>query len=139
MKFLRTVLAVIVGLFIGGTVNSALVAISGKVIPLPAGVNPNDIQSIISHISEYQPKHFIMPFLAHALGTFTAGFIIAVLTHKEKKVLWWIPGLLFFVGGGIAIVMIPAPLWFNALDLLVAYFPMAYFGNWLGLKLKGLK
>lgn len=136
MKFLRTVLAVIVGLFIGGSVNSGIVAISGKVFPLPEGVDPNDINSIIAHIGEYQPHHFIMPFLAHAMGTLVAGLIIALLTHREKKVLWWIPGLLFFVGGAIAIVMIPAPLWFNALDLLVAYFPMAYLGNWIGHKIR---
>lgn len=135
MKFLRTVLAVIVGLFIGGSVNSGIVAISGKIIPLPSGVNPNDINSIIAHIGEYQPAHFLMPFLAHALGTFTAALVISLLSSKDRKALWWIPGLLFFVGGAIAIAMIPAPLWFNALDLLLAYFPMAYLGNWIGNKL----
>ena len=34
------------------------------------------------------------------------------------------------VGGIFAATVIPAPMWFIALDLVVAYIPMAYFG-WL--------
>jgi len=34
--------------------------------------------------------------------------------------------------GGIgAVAMIPAPLWFSVLDLLLAYLPAAWLGHWL--------
>jgi hypothetical protein len=37
-------------------------------------------------------------------------------------------GFLFFVGGVIMIFILPSPLWFDALDLGLAYIPMAWFG-----------
>jgi hypothetical protein len=45
----------------------------------------------------------------------------------------YIIGAFFFVGGVAACFMIPAPFWFIAADLLLAYFPMA----WLAVKLTG--
>jgi hypothetical protein len=44
-------------------------------------------------------------------------------------------GIFFFVGGSINIIMLGGPLWFSALDLIVAYIPMGY----LGWKLTGGK
>ena len=43
----------------------------------------------------------------------------------------YIVGAFYLLGGIAASSMIPAPLWFIALDLVVAYIPMA----WLALKL----
>jgi hypothetical protein len=42
-----------------------------------------------------------------------------------------IVGACFFLGGLLNAIYIPAPVWFIALDLVCAYFPMA----WLGCKL----
>jgi hypothetical protein len=45
-------------------------------------------------------------------------------------------GLVFLIGGVVAAsVMIPAPAWFIALDLVAAYLPMAWFGAHLGARL----
>ena len=37
-------------------------------------------------------------------------------------------GVLSFVGGVMMVSMLPSPTWYNALDLILAYIPMAYFG-----------
>lgn len=76
-----------------------------------------------------EPRHFIMPFLAHALGTFAGALAGAHLAVSHRAAIGWTIGGLFLLGGIAANVMIPAPTWFRVLDLTVAYLPMA----WLGL------
>lgn len=44
-------------------------------------------------------------------------------------------GVLYLCGGIAASLMIPAPAWFIALDLLLAYLPMAWLAVWLGTRL----
>jgi hypothetical protein len=41
-------------------------------------------------------------------------------------------GLFFFSGGLIMIYQVGGPLWFKALDLIVAYLPMAWLGGKIG-------
>jgi hypothetical protein len=36
---------------------------------------------------------------------------------------------MFLLGGIANVAMLPAPLWFSALDLLLAYLPMAWLGH----------
>lgn len=76
------------------------------------------------------PLNFIAPFLAHSLGTF-AGALVAYFVADSKTVAVYFVGVVYLLGGIAASAMIPAPLWFIALDLIVAYLPMA----WLALKL----
>jgi len=122
----RNILAVIAGAVVGGIVNGIIIKISGSVIPHPEGVDVNNMESIVANIDKYEPKHFLMPWLAHALGTFVGALIAAkfAATHKMKMAL--IIGVLFLIGGISAVAMIPAPMWFNVLDLALAYIPMSY-------------
>lgn len=56
MKFIQAVLIVMHGLFIGGLVNSSIVAISCNVIALAPEGNLNNINSIIAHIANFKPQ-----------------------------------------------------------------------------------
>jgi hypothetical protein len=78
-----------------------------------------------------EPKHFLLPFLAHALGTFAGAFLTATLaaTHKMKFALGI--GAWFLLGGILNIMMLPSPVWFTLVDLAGAYFPMAYLAGLL--------
>lgn len=133
---LRNVLAVIAGLVLGGAVNMAIVTVSPSLIPPPAGVDVTNAESLAKAIHLFEPRHFVMPFLAHALGTL-AGALVAYLfaaTHRSR--IAYVIGVFFLCGGVAASFMIPAPAWFIALDLLVAYLPMAWLGSWIGGRLK---
>ena len=136
-NLLRNILAVIAGLAIGGTVNMALVALSSVIIPPPPGVDVNNAESLKNAMHLFEPRHFIMPFLAHAIGTLAgalAAYLIAA-THRTR--IAYVIGALFLCGGVAAAFMIPAPAWFIALDLLVAYLPMAWLAIWAGARMKG--
>lgn len=129
---LKNVLAVIAGILIGGLVNSAIVGISGKVIPPPAGTDMTTPEGIKAAIPLMQPVHFLMPFLAHALGTLVGALVATLLTASNKLRIALGIGVFFLIGGIAACFMIPAPAWFMAVDLLLAYIPMAYLGARLG-------
>ena len=125
---LKNILAVLAGLIIGGAVNYGIIAISNSIVPLPEGVDPSDIESIKANIHLYKPKHFIMPFLAHALGTLAGAFTAAKIAASHQKTIGIAIGAFFLVGGIMAASMIPGPVWFKVLDLVVAYLPMGALG-----------
>ncbi len=123
---LNRILAVIAGLVAGSFVNMGIITISGKFIPPPEGADVTTMEGLKASLHLFEPKHFIMPFLAHALGTF-AGAIIAVLIASTRKLMVAMIVGFFFLAGGIAnVFMLPAPLWFCLLDLVAAYLPMSF-------------
>jgi hypothetical protein len=132
-KIVRNTLAVFAGIVVGGTVNMSLIHISGSVIPLPPGVNSNDMESLKAGMHLFEPKNFLFPFLAHALGTLAGAVVAARLAASHQFYLAMGIGALYLAGGIAAVMMLPAPMWFNALDLIVAYLPM----GWLGWRLGG--
>lgn len=128
---LRNVLAVIAGIVIGGMVNMFLIQISGYIIPPPEGANVKTIEGLQASIHLFQPKHFLMPFLAHALGTLVGAVITTAIAANRALLLWLGVAAFSFAGGVAAVKMLPAPMWFNVTDLTLAYFPM----GWLGYKI----
>jgi len=126
---LRNILAVIAGLFIGGLVNMGIVTISGSIIPPPAGVDPADMESLKANMHLFEAKHFIMPFLAHALGTLVGAFVAAMLAVRNQLIYALGVGIFFLLGGITAATMLPAPTWYLVLDLVGAYIPMGWLGG----------
>lgn len=115
-------------LFSGAFVNMGLIIAGMNLIPPPEGVDFSVAESLAKGAHLLEPKHFIFPFLAHALGTFVAAFLLVfILKSSSLSVkLSWVIGLLFFLGGLMMVFEIPAPLWFDLLDLSLAYFPMVF-------------
>lgn len=125
-NLLRNALALIAGLVIGGGVNMALIVLSPSLIPPPAGVDVNNAASLAAHMHLFAPRHFVMPFLAHALGTLAGALAACLIAATHRVPLAYAIGAVFLCGGIAASFMIPAPRWFIALDLLAAYLPMAW-------------
>jgi hypothetical protein len=128
LTLIRNLAAILLGVVVGAAVNMALVSISPMLIPPPAGVDVNNAESLSLGIHLFEPKHFIMPFLAHALGTLAGAFVAYLTAASYKSRFAYVIGVFFLCGGIAASYMIPAPTWFIALDLVVAYLPMAWLG-----------
>jgi len=137
MIILRNILAVVFGLVAGGGVNMSLIVAGSSMIPPPAGVDVADAQSIAASMHLFEPKHFVFPFLAHALGTLVGATTAFLIAASNKSVLAYVIGVASLAGGIAASLMIPAPVWFIILDLLVAYIPMAWLGTLIGGRIKG--
>jgi uncharacterized membrane protein YgdD (TMEM256/DUF423 family) len=119
---------------VGGNVNLAIVNISTDIIPGPAGADVKTMEGLQKCIHLFEPKHFLMPFLAHALGTLVAALLASLFAKSHRKRCALATGIVFFVGGAMAVSMLPAPLWFNITDLAFAYIPMALLGHWISTK-----
>ena len=137
MIILRNILAVVFGLVAGGGVNMSLIVAGSSMIPPPAGVDVADAQIIAASMHLFEPKHFVFPFLAHALGTLAGATTAFLIAASNKSVLAYVIGVASLAGGIAASLMIPAPVWFIILDLLVAYIPMAWLGTLIGGRIKG--
>jgi len=135
----RNVTAVVLGLIIGGQINMGILKLGMKILPLPDGVDLNKIETIAANIGKYTFPHFINVFLAHGLGTLLAAFICVKLAKSQHFNLAMVVGFLFFIGGIMAVSMIPAPLTFNIIDLIGAYIPMAWIGYFLAMKKHSIK
>jgi hypothetical protein len=129
---LRNVLALVVGIAVGGSVNMALITLGPSLIPPPPGVDVNSAESLARAMHLFQPRHFIMPFLAHAVGTLAGALAAYLLAASHRRQVAYAIGAVFLGGGVAASLMIPAPPWFIALDLLTAYLPMAWLGVRIG-------
>src|SRR5262245_23865443 len=113
----RNVLALLVGLVVGSLVNMGLVTFGPLVIPLPAGADTSTAESLRESMKLFTPVNFIVPFLAHALGTLAGAFVAAKLaaSHPAKFAIGI--GVFFLIGGIAAARMFGGPLWFIVADL----------------------
>lgn len=138
-NLLRNVLALVAGVVVGGFVNMAIVTAGMSLIPLPAGVDVNNPESFKQAAHLFQPRHYVMPFLAHALGTLVGALTAYLIAATHKNRFAFAIGVIFLLGGIAASFMIPAPAWFVALDLLAAYIPMAWLAIQIGVRVQRAK
>ena len=133
-KIARNVLAVITGIILGSVVNMGIIMLQGSFIALPEGVDVTNTESLQSSMHLFEPKHFIFPFLAHAIGTLVGAYLSARIaaSHKMKFALGM--GIFFLIGGISMVFMIPSPIWFAILDLSLAYIPMGWLSGRLATK-----
>jgi hypothetical protein len=120
----KNILAVIAGIGVGMIVNMGLIMISSSIIPPPEGIDNTTMEGLKAGMHLFEPKHFIMPFLAHALGTLAGAFVVAKLAVSYHMKFALGIGVFFLLGGLTNIFLLPSPTWFTVLDLGVAYIPM---------------
>ncbi|MFD1602445.1 hypothetical protein ACFSJW_21545 [Flavobacterium artemisiae] len=134
--FFRNTLAVLLGLIVGSVVNMGIITISGSIIPPPNGADVTTAEGLKATMHLFEPKHFIFPFLAHALGTFAGALTTALIAFNHKKKLALCIGAFFLFGGIVMIFTLPSPIWFSLADAVLAYIPMAYLAAKIALKKK---
>lgn len=133
---IKNILVVFAAIFIGSIVNMGIIISGSSIISLPKGIDPSKVESLKAGMHLFEPKHFVFPFLAHTFGTLAGAFAASRFGASYKFGLAMFVGCFFLLGGISNVFALPAPLWFNALDLVVAYIPMAYLGWKLGGKEK---
>ena len=129
--FIRGILAIGAGVVFGGLVNMGLISVSGSIIPPPPGVDLTNMESLKATMHLFKPVNFMFPFLAHALGTLAGSWITTKIVQVHKVKFGLIIGIFFLLGGISNAYILPAPVWFVVLDLIVAYIPMAWLGAFL--------
>lgn len=131
---IRKILAIVVGWFSGSFINLGLIQLGHIIFPIK-NIDTNDMDSLAQVMPTLTGEFFIFPFLAHALGTLAGALVAGIIVEKRKMRSALIVGALFLLGGIMVNYMIPGPIWFTALDILVAYIPMAWLGGKMAIKL----
>lgn len=129
----RNILALVVGILVGGFLNGFLVSVGPAIVPLPDGADISTMDGLRDSMKLFTPINFLFPFMAHALGTLLGAFVTAKLAVSHHYKLAMGVGIFFLAGGSYMVANVGGPLWFNAVDLILAYLPMA----WLGARLAG--
>jgi len=133
---IKNIIAVIVGIIVGSVVNMGIIMLSGIVIPPPNGADVTTMEGLREALPLFEPKHFIMPFLAHALGTLAGAFITTKIAASRQLLCALIIGVFFLGGGFWSAYLLKGPSWFLTLDLALAYIPMAWLGWKLAIKIR---
>lgn len=128
---LKNIIAVVGGWFIGSVVNMSLIMLGPIIIANPEGFDNSNMDVMAETIHLLQPINYLFPFLAHALGTLVGSFLAAKIAVNRKMIFAFVVGGLFMLGGIVNVIMLPGPMWFNIVDLILAYIPM----SWLALRI----
>lgn len=135
---LRTILAILLGLLIGGIINMTFVDFGSKIFPVD-GVNVDNTDELAPLIPTLGWKFFLFPFLGHALGTLFGAFLAYLIAAQNRMRASMIIGVVFFTGGIMINYILSGNWTFTFLDLIVAYFPMAFLGAKLAQKISPKK
>lgn len=131
-RIIRNSVASLAGLLAGAFLNGLIIRYSHWLIPPPEGTDLRTEAGLKTGMVLMGPQHFLMPFLAHFLGSLAAAFLATRISNSLIPAL--VCGVIFFAGGAWMVAILPSPLWFNALDLSLAYLPAAWLGYRLGRK-----
>ncbi len=127
-SIIRNILAVITGVVVGSSVNMGIIMISGSIIPPPEGIDATTMEGLKAGMHLFEPRHFLMPFLAHALGTLAGAYFAGIIAASHKIKFSLLIGIFFLAGGIYNLYLLPSPVWFAILDVVVAYIPMGLLG-----------
>lgn len=127
---LRTVLAVVLGLVMGGMVVFAIEVVGHLIHPPPADLDTGDREAMKRYVEQLPPAAFLFVLLAYAAGSFAGGWVAARVARRAPLVHAVIVGALLLAAGIMNVVMIPHPLWFTFASLAV-FLPAALAGAWL--------
>ncbi len=130
-------MAIIIGWFIGSAINMGLIEAGHTLIPIE-GLDPNNTKALAKVMPTLSAKYFIFPFLAHALGTLVGAIVAGWIAASHKVRFSLAIGVLFLLGGIAVSFMLPAPIWFIACDIIIAYIPMAFIGGKIAKKISGI-
>lgn len=135
VKF-RNICSIVLGCIIGALTNGFIVKYGPLLIPNPPGYSYATIELFKSTIHLLQPIHYLVPFTAHAVGTLVGSVVACKIALSSHKILSYLVATLFFLGSlYMVFALFPlSPMWFNVLDLVGAYFPMAWIAYKLALK-----
>ena len=106
----RNILAVVGGILIGSVVNMSIVMIGYSFVPLPEGGLDVTLEA----------RHVIFPFLAHAAGVFVGALVASLIAVSHQFKIAMGIAAFFLLGGITAVFWIAAPLWFEAVDMILA-------------------
>lgn len=124
----RSVVGVVLGLIAGFVVVGVVEGASSFVYGSPQGFDFSDTKALREFVGNLPVGAFFFIIAAHVLGSFTAAMTCSAIVRTRWLTCSLIVGSVLLVAGVANLVMIPHPLWFSIVDVLV-YLPSAIAGG----------
>jgi hypothetical protein len=123
----RSILAVLLGVVVGGLMVAAVEFVSHLIYPPPPGLDPANIEALKTAMANAPAGALLFVLLAWALGSLGGGWLAASIARRSPTRHALIVGAVLMAMGILNMVMIPHPpsFWLAAL---VLFLPAAYLG-----------
>lgn len=116
---LRILLAIVAGIIVGSICVWAVETLNHLVHPYPAGMKANDMEAFKDYIENLPFSGKLIVILGYALGAFVAGFIATKVSRNGKHTAAIICGIIFLSFTVYNMTVLPTPVWFWILGILV--------------------
>ena len=116
---LRAILGVVAGIITGSFCIWGVETVNHLLHPYPADMNANDIEAFKSYIENLPFLGKFMVIVGYALGALVSGFISTKIARNGKPTAAIICGLIFLSFTIYNMMVLPTPIWFWVLGILV--------------------
>jgi hypothetical protein len=123
----RCIVAVICGIIAGGVFNMAVIMLSWAIYRPPEGADMSNPETMKTYIDSLPLPAHLLILVAHDGGALVGGFVAALIARRSALVLGATVGVFFLLGGVINLYLIPRPVWFAIVDV-VLYVPCGIIG-----------
>ncbi len=128
MKATKYVLPVVVGVIAGMLLIKLGENLVGKLYPLPAGIDQNNVEALAKAVAAMPKAAFELLLLNYAISSFVAGLAATLVAGRTMMRPAVIVGVIMTLGGLFNVLTFPKqPVWFSVSNLLV-YLPFAIVG-----------
>jgi hypothetical protein len=107
----RSVLAVVTGLFLAGTIMVGIESINSSLFPLPAGVDPKDPEQLRAALATMPGQAFIGVLVGWILAALAGGWLAARLAPKSPRGHALAVTAVLLIGAVVNMLKLPHPAW----------------------------
>ncbi|OBW40113.1 hypothetical protein AB670_03580 [Chryseobacterium sp. MOF25P] len=116
---LKKILAVVAGIIVGSICVWAVETVNHLIYPYPEGMKPGDMEGFKNYIEALPFLGKFMVIIGYALGALVSGFIATKISKDGKPTAALICGIIFLVFTIYNMTVLPTPIWFWVLGILV--------------------
>lgn len=115
----RKILAVFAGVIVASICIWVIETLNHMMYPYPDGMKPNDMEGFKNYVETLPFLGKFMVIVGYAVGALVSGFIATKISKDGKPTAAIICGIVFLVFTIYNMTVLPTPIWFWILGILV--------------------
>jgi hypothetical protein len=115
----RNILAVVAGVITGSICIWLIETLNHILYPFPKGIKPNDIESFKSYVENLPFLGKFMVIIGYVVGAVVSGFVSTKIAKNGKLTSAAICGIIFMSFTIYNMTVLPTPVWFWVLGIVV--------------------
>ncbi len=126
----RNVLSVVLAFVIGGLAVFAVEKLGHTVYPVPAGLDPNNLEGLAEYVKTMPVGALLFVLAAQSAGSLIGGLVTGFVSVAKFPTAM-IYGVLALIMAALNAFAIPHPIWFTIVSLVLPI-PLALLGSRIG-------